>query len=267
MCGSAGGTRKEELAMCRTLMLSFGVCLAGSLLLAQEQPKTRVEHPREATEWIVSYAYNANDTKLPRVLLVGDSICNAYSGDVCKELAGTVSVSFFATSKCVCDKSYLRSLAFFLDESDYAVIHFNNGLHSLASDRQDWETCLRAAIKLIKAKGKGAKIIWASSTPLKDPALTAKAKELNAIAARVMTEEGIPTDDLFALMDPLDREANWGDTFHFKGDAKKMQAKAVGDCVRKALGAGKASAADAAAALKAATTATGPDGKLDAAKK
>ena len=253
--------------MCRTLMLSFGVCLAGSLLLAQEQPKTRVEHPREATEWIVSYAYNANDTKLPRVLLVGDSICNAYSGDVCKELAGTVSVTFFATSKCVCDKSYLRSLAFFLDESDYAVIHFNNGLHSLASDRQDWETCLRAAIKLIKAKGKGAKIIWASSTPLKDPALTAKAKELNAIAARVMTEEGIPTDDLFALMDPLDREANWGDTFHFKGDAKKMQAKAVGDCVRKALGAGKASAADAAAALKAATTATGPDGKLDAAKK
>jgi hypothetical protein len=218
---------------------TVGLCFMTGVLSAQEQPKTKSEHPRENTEWIVSYAYNATDTKLPRVLLVGDSICNAYGGAVCQELAGTANVTFFATSKCVCDKSYLRSLALFLDECDYAVVHFNNGLHSLDSDRQDWETCLRAAMKMIKARGKGAKIVWASSTPLKDPKLTEKAKELNAIAARVMAEEGVPTDDLFALMDPLDREANWSDTFHFKGEAQKTQAKSVGDCVRKALGAAK----------------------------
>ena len=186
--------------MCQRFILSAGLWLAGRFLLAQEPPTLRVEHPREATEWIVSYAYNANDTKLPRVLLVGDSICNGYNKEVCQELAGTAYVTFFATSKCVCDKSYLRSLALFLDEADYAVVHFNNGLHSLSSDRQDWETCLRAAVKLIKDKGKGAKLVWASSTPLKDPALTAKAKELNAIAARVMAEEGVPTDDLLSLI-------------------------------------------------------------------
>ena len=253
--------------MYQKISIVMGLSLIGTTLWAQEQPKLQVEHPREATEWITSYAYNANDTKLPRVLLIGDSICNGYSGDVCKELAGTAFVTFYASSKCVCDKSYLRSLAFFLDESDYAVIHFNNGLHSLSSNRQDWETCLRASIKLIKEKGKGAKIIWANSTPLKDPTLTEKAQELNAIAARVMAEEGVPTDDLFALMNPLDRATHWSDTFHFKGEAKKIQAKAIGDCVRKALGANKASASAAAAALKAATTATGPDGKLDTTKK
>lgn len=253
--------------MSRTLTLAVGLCCMVGLLVAQEQPKLKVAHPREGTEWIVSYAYNASDSKLPRVLLVGDSICNGYSGDVCKELAGTAYVTFFATSKCVCDTSYLRSLAFFLDESDYAVIHFNNGLHSLSSNRQDWETCLRAAVKLIKEKGKGAKIIWASSTPLKDPALTKKAIELNVIAARVMADEGVPTDDLFALMNPLDREVHWSDTFHFKGEAKTMQAKAIGECVRKTLGVNKASDVASAAALKAASTATGPDGKLDAAKK
>jgi len=253
--------------MKRLILMAMGACAMGQALWAQEQPKLQVEHPREATEWIVSYAYNANDTKLPRVLLIGDSICNAYSGDVCKELAGTAYVTFYASSKCLCDKSYLRALAFFLDEADYAVIHFNNGLHSLSSNRQDWETCLRAAIKLIKEKGNGAKIIWASSTPLKDPKLTEKAQELNAIAARVMAEEGVPTDDLFALMNPLDRKANWADTFHFKDEAKKMQAKAIGDCVRRTLGASKASDAAAAASLKAATTATGPDGKLDATRK
>jgi hypothetical protein len=249
-------------------MAALGTCLTGVSLCAQESAAVKTEHPREATEWIVSYAYNANDTKLPRVLLIGDSICNGYSADVCSELAGTAYVTFYATSKCVCDKSYLRELAFFLDEYTYAVIHFNNGLHSLSSDRVDWERNLRAAVKLIKEKGKGAKIIWATSTPLKDPALTAKAKELNALAARVMAEEGVPTNDLFALMDPLDRAANWSDTFHFKPEAKKRQAQAIGACVRQALGAaGPASTADAAAALKAAHTDTGPDGKLDAAAK
>ena len=239
---------KRDTKMNRRFVFTMALCCClGSLLSAQEQPKTQVEHLREATEWIVSYAYNATDTRLPRVLLIGDSICNGYNKEVSQELAGTANVTFFATSKCVCDKSYLRSLAFFLDEYDYAVIHFNNGLHSLSSNRRDWEACLRAAIRLIKEKGKGAKILWASSTPLKDPKLTEKAKELNAIAARVMTEAGVPTNDLFALMDPLDRETHWSDTFHFKGEAKRLQAKAVGDCVRKALGVGKASAGPATA--------------------
>jgi len=43
----------------------------------------------------------------------------------------------------------------------------------------------------------------------------------------------------------LDRETHWSDTFHFKGEAKRLQAKAVGDCVRKALGVGKASGGSA----------------------
>lgn len=252
--------------MTRNIIVAIGVCITNGMLWAQAQPKLQAAHPHEATEWILAYAYNANETNLPRVLLIGDSICNGYNKEVCQELAGTAYVTFFATSKCVCDTSYLRALAFFLDEANYAVIHFNNGLHSLRSNRQDWEMRLRMSIRLIKAQGKGAKIFWASSTPLKDPDLTEKAKELNAIAARVMTEESVPTNDLFALMDPLDRNAYWSDTFHFKSEAKKIQAKAVADCVRGALGVGKASDAAAANALKAATTVTGPDGKLDAGK-
>lgn len=219
-------------------------------------------HPREATEWIVAYAYNANDEKLPRVLLIGDSICNGYQSFVRTELAGTAYVAFFATSKCVTDKSYLRALEFFLDEYDYKVIHFNNGLHSLKTPLDQWESGLRAAMKLIKEKGKGAKIYWASSTPLKDPALTEKAKALNAVAAKVMAEEGVPTDDLFSLMDPLDRNENWSDTFHYKDAAKTIQAKAVASCVRDALGKGRASDSEAKAALKAGSSETGPDGKL-----
>ncbi|MEI8290587.1 MAG: carbohydrate binding domain-containing protein [Verrucomicrobiota bacterium] len=217
---------------------------------------------REGTEWMTSYWYNANDTKLPRVLLVGDSICNGYQTFVRDELAGTASVSFYATSKCASDPTYLKALAFMLEEYDYQVVHFNNGLHSLSTDRKAWENGLVAALNLIKEKGKGAKIIWATSTPLKDPALTAKAKELNLIAGRVMRASSLPVDDLFALMDPLDRNVFWVDTYHYREDARKMQARQVADHVLAALGAKKASAVEARAALASAASETGPNGKI-----
>ena len=192
------------------------------------------EHPREGTEWSITYAFNANQTALPRVLLIGDSICNGYNAFVKEELAGTAYTSFWATSKCVTDRSYLRELTFILEEYDYAVVHFNNGLHSLNTDRATWEAALREALKVLQEKGKGAKVVWASSTPLKDPALTAKAKELNAIAARVVAEAGLPTDDLFGLMDPQDR-ALWSDTFHYHEAGRRLQAKQVAESVRKLL--------------------------------
>lgn len=216
---------------------------------------------REGTEWTMVYWYNANDSKLPRILLIGDSICNGYNTFVRDELAGTAYVSFYATSKCASDPSYLKELAYILGEYRYDVIHFNNGLHSLNTDRKEWEAGLRAALALIQEKAKDSKIIWASSTPLKDAALTEKAKELNEIAASVMRESGIPTDDLFALMDPMDRSL-WTDTYHYNTDGRKMQGKKVADAVREALGGKKASEAEARAALKSAESDTGPDGKL-----
>jgi hypothetical protein len=248
------------------IFLLFGATLMTSHLNAQtQQPASQFTHPRETIEWTTTYCYNANDNKLPRILLVGDSICNGYQSFVRDELAGTAYVAFCATSKCVTDKSYLRQLAFILDEYNYSIVHFNNGLHSLTTDNRNWEISLRAAIKLIKEKAPNAKIIWASSTPLKDIELTAKARELNALASKVMEEEGIPTDDLFSLMDPLDRDTNWSDTFHFKEATKEMQAKAVAECVRQVLGKGKASEGEAAAMLKATESETGPDGKISPA--
>jgi len=224
------------------------------------------ERVREATEWDTAYWYNATDNKLPRILLLGDSICNGYQTGVRDALAGVAYVSFWATSKCTSDRSYLKQLAYILDEYDYSVIHLNNGLHSLTSDRQEWENGLRNALKLIKEKGKGAKVIWATSTPLKDPALTEKARELNSIAARVMREEDIPTNDLFALMDPLDRSKIWTDTYHYSAEGRKMQAAQVAEHIRTALGGKRASGEEAKAALKKAESPTGPNGRIEASK-
>jgi len=198
--------------------------LIGSTLLAAGSATAK---QREATEWSTSYWYNANENRLPRILLIGDSICNGYQSMVKDKLAGVAYTSFWATSKCITDPTYLKMLSFIVGEYDYEVIHFNNGLHSLGTDRAEWEAGLRAAFDLLKAEGHGAKIVWATSTPLKDPVLTEQAKELNAIAAKVVAEYGLPTNDLFALMDPQDRDKLWSDTFHYHAAGRDMQATQV----------------------------------------
>ena len=217
---------------------------------------------REGTEWDTAYWYNANDDKLPRVLLVGDSICNGYQTQVRDELAGVAYVSFWATSKCVTDRSYLKQLAYILEEYPYKVVHVNNGLHSLVTDPKAWEGSLRAALALIREKAPDAKIIWASSTPIKDENRMPRVKELNEIGERIAKENQLPVDDLFALMDPQDRTTFWTDTYHFTPEARKLQAKQVAGFVRAALNGKTVSPSAARAAIDAAASATGPDGPI-----
>ena len=100
--------------------------------IAELYPVAENVRGHENIEWSISYAYHFTDAKkdLPRVLLVGDSICQGYQGKVCGKLDGKVNVTYWASSYCVTSPGYLRLLAFYLDEAKYDVIHFNNGLHS-----------------------------------------------------------------------------------------------------------------------------------------
>lgn len=206
-------------------------------------PEELVEFPvsknlrgHENTEWSSSDAYHLTDEQkaLPRVLLVGDSICQGYRSGVCSALEGRMTVTFWASSYCVTSPCYLKFLSIYLDEAEYAVVHFNNGCHSLGTPTEDWEKGLRAAFNLIRLKQPKAKIVWTTTTPNRNPNLNAKVIELNAIAAKVVSEAtDIAIDDLFSLMDPLDRETYWRDDFHFRPEAVGRQ---VGQIVSACLG-------------------------------
>ena len=201
------------------------------------RPEESVECPvsanmrgHENTEWSIYYGYHLTDQNrhLPRVLLVGDSICNGYQRGVAQILEGKMNVSYWVSSYCVTSPGYLKRLALCLDEAKYDVVHFNNGLHSLGTPTDDWAKGLEAALRLIREKQPSARIIWTTSTPLKDAKRTEKARSLNAAAEDVVKRlGGIATDDLFALLDPLDREQNWSDTYHHKAPVRKKEAEQV----------------------------------------
>jgi acyl-CoA thioesterase-1 len=214
------------------LLVGFILCSAAAL---------HAERKREGIEWIYAVCHHPGATNLPRVLLIGDSIANMSQEYVSEELAGTAYVSTYTTSKCITDRSYLKELRLMLSENDYALVQFNNGLHCFGCDFKQWEQALSGVIKLLRDEGKGAALIWASTTPTVSPDNTRLVKEFNAIAARVMKENNIPVNDLFSLMDPLDRKQYWTDNCHHSPEGRKIAAKQVAAVIRENLGAQKIS--------------------------
>ena len=220
-----------------TILVATVAATCAAMAAGYGRPEESVECPvsvnmrgHENTEWSIYYGYHLTDQNrhLPRVLLVGDSICNGYQRGVAQILEGKMNVSYWVSSYCVTSPGYLKRLALCLDEAKYDVIHFNNGLHSLGTPTDDWAKGLEAALRLIREKQPSARIIWTTSTPLKDAKRTEKAHALNAAAADVVKRlGGIGTDDLFALLDPLDREQNWSDTYHHKAPVRKKEAEQV----------------------------------------
>lgn len=226
----------------KTMVLA---CWLGFLLLkvGAVSPEEIVDYPvsenlrgHENTEWSTSYAYHLTDAQktLPRVLLVGDSICKGYQSGVCEALEGKMSVTYWVSSYCVTSPCYMKFLSIYLDEAEYSVVHFNNGCHSFGTSNSDWEKGLRAALNLIRMKQPKATIIWTSTTPNKNAANNARVKELNAVAEKVVAEmKNIAVDDLYAIMDPLDRETYWQDNYHFNPAAVNMQVMKVAEACLK----------------------------------
>ncbi len=185
----------------------------------------------ENTEWSISYAYHLTDAKksLPRVLLVGDSICQGYQGKVASKLDGKANVTYWASSYCVTSPGYLRLLAFYLDEAKYDVVHFNNGLHSCETPVADYEKAYRNALRLIKDRQPKAKIIWASSTPINaTDSRAGKVSQLNAAARRAAESVGdVAANDLYSLVNPLERKSYWVDTHHYTDAGYELLASQV----------------------------------------
>ena len=85
--------------------------------LAELCPVSDNVRGHENIEWSRAYAYGlADSTKnLPRVLLVGDSICNGYQDGVRELLKGKMNVSYWVSSYCVTSAAYLPMLSIYLD--------------------------------------------------------------------------------------------------------------------------------------------------------
>jgi GDSL-like Lipase/Acylhydrolase family len=198
---------------------------------------------RESIEWCDIWISHANETNLPRVLLIGDSITRAYYPKVEKLLAGRAYVGRLSSSAFISDPVLLMQIRMALSQYKFDVIHFNNGMHGWQHSEKEYEQSFPEYLKIIRQYAPNAKLIWANTTPLKvSPpssenftiATDDRIAERNAIAAKFMQANGIPVEDLNT---PLRGHPEYHeDNVHFNSQGIAIQAALIATDIERLLG-------------------------------
>jgi acyl-CoA thioesterase-1 len=186
---------------------------------------------------------------LPRVLLIGDSISMGYTQPVRDLLKDKANVHRIPANGGP-TKNGVANIDKWLGDGHWDVIHFNWGIHDLKfmpdGKRQvepdDYEKNLRTLVAKLKATG--AKLIWATTTPIPDgelnpPRSFGKVPEYNEIAKRVMSENGVMIDDLNGAITPHLAEMQNPKDVHYKPEGYALLAKQVAASIESVLPAKK----------------------------
>ena len=222
------------------------LCLAACILSGGAQPKETTPRKANPPAPIDPSLIPVNDNpKLPRVLLIGDSISMGYTVPVRDLLKGQANVHRIPENGGPTTNG-LAKLPMWLGDGQWDVIHFNFGLHDLklivAGQRrltpEAYEKNLRELVGQLKATK--AKLIWASTTPVPGPAgklgrITEDVPVYNAVAASIMEENGIPTDDLYGFALPQLSKIQRPENVHYTKEGYEALAGKVAASIEVAL--------------------------------
>lgn len=200
-------------------------------------PKAKAPNP--------AFAAVTDTPGLPRVLLIGDSISMGYTLDVRAKLAGKANVHR-PPENCGDTARGVTSIDKWLGAGKWDVIHFNFGLHDLkyldaagqlaSPDKggkqvhtpAEYEANLRKIVARLKQTG--AKLIYATTTPVPG-GTTGRVEDdairYNAVAVRVMQEQGVALNDLHAFVKPRQAQLQRPANVHFSTEGSAQLAEVV----------------------------------------
>ena len=232
--------------------LLLSVLIAGS---AWSQEAARQKSQKRVKQRNPSLRSVTDDPKLPRVLLIGDSISIGYTLPVRKQLQGVANVHRPPTN-CGPTTRGLSQIDAWLGKKQWDVIHFNWGLHDLkylgpqgenladpnlkTSHQQvpidAYERNLRKLVaRMLKTK---ATLIWCPTTPVPAGAkgrVVGDAVRYNAVALKIMQEHKIAVDDLYAFSKPRLKSIQRAANVHFTSAGSQALATQVARSIRDAL--------------------------------
>lgn len=161
-------------------------------------------------------AESANGRPLPKVLIVGDSISIGYTKHLDAMLKDVAQVRH-NPGNAAHTQNGVERLDGWLAGAKYDVIHFNWGLHDLKyvkDGKLDLSGTRLATLEEYKAnlnilvgklKATGAKLVWASTTPIPPGAegrIPGSEGEFNKAAREIMDTHGIRVNDLHSYVAP-----------------------------------------------------------------
>lgn len=198
-----------------------------------------------------------DDPSLPRVLLIGDSISIGYTIPVRNQLAGKANLHRIPTNGMY-SANGLANIKEWLGKEKWDVIHFNWGIwdtHMIGADGSimtaedekigkpgsirtsifEYESNLTKLVDIMLSSG--AKLIWASSTPItcRPDKRLADIDRYNLAALTVMKKKGVIIDDLNVYIKPHLKEMQMDDGCHFLPAGDEYLGKKVSECLISAL--------------------------------
>ena len=194
---------------------------------------------KEDIEWLRLWCENTNDVTLPRVALIGDSITEGYFRCVFKALEGIAHVDVLATSYSISSPAYQNMVKSFVRDSDYAVVHYNYGLHAHSVEDDEYERTCASMLDYITEHAKA--VVGTSTTVLESdlktesPHWKEKVRARNKRLQKVAQEKGLLIDDLNALSQSLTGDYRAPDGVHFSEKGYQALAELVAESIKKVL--------------------------------
>ena len=207
--------------------------------------------------------FGMEDPRLPRVLIIGDSISGHYLYEVRELMRGKANVigESSASPRYPMEKHRWSRLGPHFYRSDYAtkdhdlkdfliqqgpfdIVHFNNGIHNFANakpgDEKPYAEQLRQVVATIREAG--ALCLFANSTGTvadntipKSPRYLTNCLAFNAAAEALMKELKVPVTDIHGLIQPRIKELISTDLIHTNKEADHMMAVLIAKRLTEAL--------------------------------
>lgn len=193
-----------------------------------------------------------NVTSTPKVLLLGDSICEGYRETVAESMGEQAVVYYpqingkFSAYVLSVIHTCARDLNI---GSNIDVVHFNAGLWDVLriygdeplTDIESYGRNLRRILKRIRYVFPNARIIFATTTPVLEEReeydklrLNTDIVRYNALACEIMRENDVIVNDLYKIASEELGEL-YIDGVHFSGEGYARLAECVSDVVRRAV--------------------------------
>ena len=191
------------------------------------------------------------DSRLPRVLIIGDSISGHYLErlrllmDGKANIVGEASMDKNKNTWAAVGNRFYRSDAasrgddlknYLAESGPWDIVHFNNGIHMFSrakpGDEKPYAEQLRKVVATIRESGAVCLFANSTGTPADNtipssPNYLTNCRAFNAAAEEVMRELSVPVTDIHGLIQPRIKELISADLIHTNAEADQMMAELI----------------------------------------
>jgi lysophospholipase L1-like esterase len=187
--------------------------------------------------------------KLPRVLIMGDSITHGYADIAIKGLKGKCLAERLGAN-CAYSANGVANIDSWFGEKKWDIIHFNFGLWDMYGWKQKEKATVESYAKNLefivkRLKKSGTKLIFATTTPpcpKKDRGANLlvtdeRAKAFSDAALKVMNAHGVEINDLYAVVkkDLAKYQKPGGNNIHYRKEGSAVLGAQVVKCIEETL--------------------------------